>query len=207
MAKTKSSRRWLDRQHSDPYTQLAKKQGYRSRAVFKLLDIQKKDHLIKKGMTIIDLGAAPGGFSQIAADLVGQQGKVIALDILPMDPIKDVDIIIGDFQEEAVLNQLITKLDGRSCDLIMSDMAPNISGISAIDQPRSIYLAELALDLAQSVLKKGGGLLVKLFQGEGFDEYSTILKRHFNNVSIRKPGASRPESRELYLVAKDFCRN
>lgn len=204
VARTKSSRRWLERQHSDPYTQKAKKLGYRSRAAFKLLEIQQKDQLLRKGMTIIDLGAAPGGWSQVAAEVIGQMGQIVAVDKLPMESLNGVDILIGDFQEESVFNQLITQLNGKPADLVLSDMAPNISGIAAVDQPRSIYLAELALSLAQQVLKDGGGLLVKVFQGEGFDGYSAMLKEQFRQVIIRKPLSSRLESREVYILAKGY---
>lgn len=203
-AKTLSSRRWLERQNSDPYTQKAKHLGYRSRSAFKLLEIQKKDQLLRKGMTVVDLGAAPGGFAQVAANIVGQSGKVIALDRLTMDPLNGVDIIHGDFQEEAVFMALLSCLAERSVDLVMSDMAPNISGIRSADQPRSLYLAELALDFAEKVLKDGGSLLVKVFQGEGVTEYSAILKRQFKKVSVRKPDSSRKESREIYFLAQGY---
>lgn len=203
-SRSKSSRRWLDRQHSDRFTLAAKKLGYRSRSAFKLLEIQKRDQLIRKGMTVVDLGAAPGGWSQIAAELVGRGGKIIALDRLPMDSLNGVDILIGDFQEEAVFNELISKLEGKTADVIISDMAPNLSGMSAVDQPRSIYLAELALTLVQGVLKEGGEFLVKVFQGEGFDGYSAMLKEQFKQVIIRKPEASRSESREVYILAKGY---
>jgi 23S rRNA (uridine2552-2'-O)-methyltransferase len=207
MSRTKSSRRWLDRQFSDPYVKLAQEQGLRSRAAFKLLEIQEKDRLIRPGMWVLDLGAAPGGWSQIAARLVGAQGRVLAMDLLPMDPIAGVQVLQGDFREDAVVAALRTELAGTPVDLILSDMAPNLSGAAAVDQPRSLYLAELALDLARELLKPGGGLVVKMFQGEGFDRYLRELRGSFAQVSSRKPKASRPESRELYLVAKGLRRD
>ncbi|MGE5153992.1 MAG: 23S rRNA (uridine(2552)-2'-O)-methyltransferase RlmE [Bdellovibrio bacteriovorus] len=206
-SRTKSSRRWLDRQFSDPYVRLAQEQGLRSRAAFKLLEIQEKDRLIRPGMWVLDLGAAPGGWSQIAARLVGAQGQVFAVDLLAMEPIAGVRVLQGDFREDAVVAELRAELGGALVDLILSDMAPNLSGASAVDQPRSLYLAELALDLARELLKPGGGLVVKLFQGEGFDLYLRELRGSFAQVSSRKPKSSRPESRELYLVAKGFRRD
>jgi 23S rRNA (uridine2552-2'-O)-methyltransferase len=205
--KSKSSRRWLARQEADPYTKQAKKQGFRSRAAFKLIEIQKRDQILKQGMRVVDLGAAPGGWSQVAAEYVGHKGQIIALDKLAMDPLPGVDIILGDFQEEAVYQQLLTALEGQTVDLLLCDMAPNISGIAAIDQPRSIYLAELALSLAEKVLKTGGSFLVKVFQGQGSDEYSSMLKRQFKQIVIRKPQSSRSESREVYFLAKGFIRD
>jgi 23S rRNA (uridine2552-2'-O)-methyltransferase len=204
MSRSKSSRRWLDRQLSDPFVKRAQEQGFRSRAVFKLLEIQEKDHLLRPGMRVLDLGAAPGGWSQIAARLVGPQGRVLALDLLAMEPIQGVTVIQGDFREESCLADVRARLDGALLDLVLSDMAPNLSGAAAVDQPRSLYLAELALVLAREVLKPGGGLVVKMFQGEGFDRYLRELRGSFARVASRKPRASRPESRELYLVAKGF---
>lgn len=204
MSRSKSSRRWLDRQFSDPYVKRAQDQGLRSRAAFKLLEIQEKDRLIRRGMRVLDLGAAPGSWSQIAADLVGPEGRVIALDLLALEPIPGVTVLQGDFREESVLSDLRAELGGLPVDLILSDMAPNLSGAAAVDQPRSIYLAELALDLAREALKPGGGLVVKVFQGEGFDRYLRELRGRFALVVSRKPKASRPESRELYLVCKGF---
>lgn len=200
--KSQSSRRWLQRQQSDIYTRQAQTDGYRSRAVYKLLEIQQRDKLFTPGMKVIDLGAAPGGWSQLAAEKVGKSGQVIALDILLMDPIEGVHFLQGDFREEAVLNQLLKVLDHQKVDLVISDMAPNLSGMSVIDQPRAILLAELALDLCSMVLKKDGTLLVKLFQGESFQAYWAMLKERFKSVSARKPKASRSESREVYLLAK-----
>lgn len=204
MPRSKSSRRWLDRQFSDPFVKRAQEQGLRSRAAFKLLELQEKDHLLRPGMRILDLGAAPGSWSQIAARLVGPEGRIFALDLLAMEPVSGVTVLQGDFREESVLADLRAQLDGSLLDLILSDMAPNLSGASAVDQPRSLYLAELALDLAREVLKPGGGLVVKIFQGEGFDRYLSELRGSFDRVASRKPKASRPESRELYLVAKGF---
>ena len=207
MSRSNSSRRWLDRQHNDVYTNKAKAEGYRSRAVYKLLEIQAKDRLLKKGMAVIDLGAAPGGWSEVAAKIVGESGLVIALDILPIEPLKGVDILIGDFREADVFSELIAHLKAvpvDKVDLVISDMAPNISGVPSVDQPRSMYLAELALELADAVLKKDGNLLVKIFQGEGFQAYWAMLKERFKTVASRKPKASRAESREIYVLAKGY---
>lgn len=204
MKRSKSSQNWLKRHFDDPYVKQAKKAGYRSRAVFKLLEIQEKRRIIKPGQIIVDLGAAPGGWSQVAVPMVGRKGAVIAMDILPMDPIEDVDFIQGDFSEQDVHDQLLATINGRSVDLVMSDMAPNISGLKAVDQPRAMYLAELALDFARGALKPGGDFLVKVFQGEGFDEYLKDVRDSFKKVVIRKPKASRPKSREVYLLAMEM---
>lgn len=204
MARTKSSRRWLDRQFSDPYVKRAQQEGYRSRAAYKLLEIQEKDRVMAAGMRVVDLGAAPGSWSQIAARLVGGQGQVFALDLLDMEPLAGVLVLKGDFREAAVLSELHTSLGEDPLDLILSDMAPNISGTSAVDQPRVVYLVELALELARETLKPGGGLVVKAFQGEGFDAVLGSLRNTFSRVVTRKPQSSRPESRELYLVAQGF---
>ena len=204
MTKTKSSRRWLDRHFSDAYVKRAQQEGYRSRAAFKLLEIQERDSILRPGMSVVDLGAAPGGWSQVARRLVGPQGRVLALDILPMEPIPEVTFLPGDFREASVLDQLRTTLAGATLDLVLSDMAPNLSGVAAADQARALYLCELALDLAQLVLKPGGTLVVKAFQGEGFDAYLRQLRGVFAQVLPRKPEASRRESREVYLVAKGF---
>lgn len=200
MARSKSSSRWLKEHFDDPYVKEAQKKGYRSRATFKLLEIQEKDKLIKPGMVVVDLGAAPGGWSQMAKQWVGDKGKVFALDILPMEPIVDVDFIEGDFREDAVLQQLETALDGQTIDLVISDIAPNISGNDSVDQPRAMYLVELALDFAHNHLRPGGNFLVKVFQGEGFEDYFKALKQQFNKVITRKPKASRGRSREVYLL-------
>lgn len=190
----------------DEYVKRAQQEGYRSRASFKLLEINEKDRLLKPGMTVVDLGAAPGGWAQIAADSVGSRGYVAALDILPMDPIPEVEIILGDFREQEVLDQLLALLNDRPVDLVMSDMAPNISGMKSVDQPRAMYLAELALELARTVLKPGGNFVVKVFQGEGFEPYLKEMRSNFNKVVSRKPKASRPRSREIYLLGKGYKR-
>ncbi len=203
MAKrSKTGKKWLNEHFSDRFVIRAQQEGYRSRASYKLLEINRRDRLIRQGMAVIDLGAAPGGWSQIAANLVGHKGRVVALDILEMDPIPGVDFVHGDFREEAVVGELMRTLDGRAIDLVMSDMAPNTSGIKAIDQPRSIYLAELALELALTVLKPGGNMVVKLFHGEGFDQFLLACRECFSKVVSRKPEASRNRSREVYLVAQ-----
>ncbi len=188
----------------DEYVRTAKIQGYRSRAVFKLKEIQEKDHLIKPGMNIIDLGAAPGGWSQFARQLIGKKNKLVALDILPMEPLDGVDFIQGDFREEAVLDRLHLILEGLPVNLVMSDMAPNMSGNKGTDQPRAIYLCELALDTAKAVLAKDGSFLVKLFHGEGFEAFHQEVQHYFTKVVIRKPKASRPRSNEVYILAKGF---
>jgi len=204
MARSKSSSRWMQEHFEDEYVKMAQIQGYRSRAVFKLKEIQEKDNLIKPGMNIIDLGAAPGGWSQLARELMGKKDKLIALDILPMESIEGVDFIQGDFREEDVLNRLYEILDQAPVSLVMSDMAPNMSGNKAVDQPRAVYLAELALDTAKTVLSKNGSFLVKLFHGEGFETYYQDVQSHFTKVIIRKPKASRPRSNEVYILAKGF---
>ncbi len=207
MKRSKSSGRWMQEHFDDHYVKLAQKEGYRSRACYKLLEIQKKDKLINKNMTVVDLGAAPGGWSQVAAGLVGDHGKVYASDILPMDVLAGVTFIHGDFREQDVLDELLEATKGRNIDLVISDMAPNISGDRAVDQPRAMYLAELALDFAAKVLKPGGHLLVKVFQGEGIDEYRRLMGSSFQSVKTRKPEASRPRSREIYLLARNYQGN
>jgi len=202
--KGSSSRAWLREHREDPYVQQAQREGYRSRACYKLLEILERDRLLRPGMTVLDLGSAPGGWSQVAADRVGPQGRVIASDILPMDALAGVEFIRGDFTEEAVVNAILAALDGAGADLVLSDMAPNMSGLNAVDQPRSMYLVELALDLARVVLAPGGVLVAKVFQGEGFDELLREVRQLFARVAIRKPRASRPRSREVYLVATGF---
>ena len=204
MARSKSSNRWLNEHESDPYVLKARQEGYRSRAAYKLLELNEKDRLIKPGMFVVDIGAAPGSWSQIAAKLVGGKGRVFALDILPMDSLADVDFIQGDFREQAVMDQLLELIGGREIDLVISDIAPNISGMSAMDQPKAIYLVELALDLARQVLSPKGVFVAKVFQGVGFDEYMNEVRAAFGKVVIRKPKASRPRSREVYLVARDL---
>ncbi|NLO80189.1 MAG: 23S rRNA (uridine(2552)-2'-O)-methyltransferase RlmE [Xanthomonadaceae bacterium] len=202
MARSKSSRRWLREHVTDPYVRLAQKHGYRARAVYKLLELQERDRLIRPGMNIVDLGAAPGSGSQLASEILAGRGRIVALDILPMDPLPGVTVLQADFTTDAALQALHEALAGAPVDLVMSDMAPNISGEPAIDQPRAMYLAELALDFAGQVLKPGGDFLVKVFQGEGFDEYLRLLREGFGKVAIRKPKASRPRSREVYLLAR-----
>lgn len=189
---------------NDPYVKQAQKDGYRSRASYKLIELNEKDKLIRPGMLIMDLGSAPGGWSQIAGRLVGHNGRVLATDILPMDSLENVDFIQGDFTDEAVFNQILHMLNGKRPDLIISDIAPNITGIDAADQASSIYLVELALDMARQVLKPKGNFVTKLFQGEGSDEYLKNVRTSFEKVSVRKPDASRSRSREVYLVAKGF---
>ena len=202
--KRSSSKAWLREHREDPYVQQAQREGYRSRACYKLIELQEKDRLIRPGMTVIDLGSAPGGWSQVAAELVGRRGRVIASDILPMDGIADVVFIQGDFTEEEVLRCILDAVGDVPVDLVMSDMAPNMSGMNAVDQPRSIYLVELALELARQILAPGGCFVAKVFQGEGFDELIREARGLFRQVSTRKPQASRARSREVYLVAKDF---
>ena len=202
--KRSSSKAWLREHREDPYVQQAQREGYRSRACYKLIELQEKDRLIRPGMTVIDLGSAPGGWSQVAAELVGRRGRVIASDILPMDGIADVVFIQGDFTEEEVLSRILGAVGDAPVDLVMSDMAPNMSGMNAVDQPRSIYLVELALDLARQILAPGGCFVAKVFQGEGFDQLIREARGLFRQVSTRKPQASRARSREVYLVAKDF---
>jgi 23S rRNA (uridine2552-2'-O)-methyltransferase len=204
--RTKSSDAWMKEHFDDHYVKLSQKMGYRSRASFKLLEIQEKDRLIKPGMTIVDLGSAPGGWTQVAVELVGDHGRVVASDILPMDPIAGVDFVQGDFTEEAVLEKILNLMGGAQADLVISDMAPNMSGMVDVDQPRAMYLVELALDLARQTLKPGGAFVAKVFQGEGFEEYIKEMRSSFNRVVTRKPKASRPRSKEVYQVGTGFKR-
>ena len=204
MARSKSSGRWLKEHFDDVYVQRSKQDGYRSRASYKLLEINDKSRFIKPGMTVVDLGSAPGGWSQVAARLVGDHGRVIASDILPMDAIAGVDFIQGDFTEQAVFDQIMELLAEQLADLVISDMAPNMSGMSAVDQPKAMHLVELALDMAVQTLKPGGIFIAKVFQGEGFDTYMREVRNSFKKVSTRKPSSSRSRSREVYLVAEDF---
>ncbi len=199
-----SSRNWRERQERDPFVRRARREGWRSRAVFKLDEILRREKLLKPGMVCIDLGAAPGGWSQYLADRLGGRGRVIALDLLPMDTLPDVEILQGDFTESAVLDSLLARLGDAGADLVMSDMAPNISGTKAVDQPRSMYLAELALDLARRVLRPGGSFICKLFQGAGSEEFIREARRSFGRVRIMKPEASRAASSEVYLVARNY---
>lgn len=204
MAKSTSSERWLKEHFDDQYVKKAKEHGYRSRASFKLIELDEKDKLFKSGMTVVDLGAAPGGWSQIAAERVGDHGRVVASDILPMDGMAGVEFVQGDFTEEEVLNQILSALGDEPADLVISDMAPNMSGMSAVDQPAAMYLVELALDMAREVLKPGGNFVAKVFQGEGFDQYLLDMRKSFNKVVTRKPDSSRARSREVYLLGKGF---
>ncbi len=200
MARSRSSRRWLREQRNDPYTRRARQEGYRGRAAYKLIELDTKDRLLRPGMRVVDLGAAPGSWSQYAAGRVGRDGRVVASDILPMEPIAGVEFVQGDFREEAVLEAVRAALGG-GADLVMSDMAPNMSGMDAIDQPASMALTELAHALAVETLKPGGALLTKMFQGEGSDDLLRRLRGDFASVKVRKPGASRDRSREVYVVA------
>jgi 23S rRNA (uridine2552-2'-O)-methyltransferase len=200
--KKSSSRAWLREHINDPWVQQAQKDGYRSRASYKLLELQRKDRLFSPGYCVLDLGAAPGGWSQVAAQLVGDQGRVLATDILPMDALPGVDFVQGDFTQQAVFDALLEKLGTRPVDVVTSDMAPNLSGLKAVDQPAAMYLVELALDMALRVLGPRGVLVAKIFHGEGFDTFLRELRKQFVSVAIRKPDASRPRSRETYLVAR-----
>ncbi len=204
MSKSKSSKNWLKEHFDDPYVKQAQEAGYRSRAVFKLKEINDKDRILKAGHSVVDLGAAPGGWSEFARDILPDSSSIYALDILEMEPITGVTFIQGDFTEEAVLAELLQTLEAHNINLVLSDMAPNISGMKAIDQPKAMYLAELALDFCQKSLTKNGDFLVKVFQGEGFDAYLQTLRSHFRKVMVRKPKASRPRSREVYLLAREY---
>ncbi|MEH6784865.1 23S rRNA (uridine(2552)-2'-O)-methyltransferase RlmE [Alcanivorax sp. IL3] len=200
-SRSKTSKAWLKEHFSDQWVAKAQAEGYRSRASFKLLEMNEKDRLFRPGMTVLDLGAAPGGWSQVAGRLMGSHGTVIASDILPMDALPDVTFIEGDFREDAIYEQILAALGDRKADLVMSDMAPNMSGNKGVDQPRAMYLAELALDMAERVLEPDGQFLVKVFQGEGFDEYRQLLLQRFHRVVSRKPAASRARSTEVYQLA------
>jgi 23S rRNA (uridine2552-2'-O)-methyltransferase len=204
MPRTKSSSEWLRRHVNDPYVKQAQLDGYRSRSAYKLIELNEKDRLIKPGMRILDLGSAPGGWSQVAGKLVGRKGRVLATDILPMDRIDNVDFVQGDFNDDAVVAQLLAWLEGGKFDLIISDIAPNLSGIDSADQAGSMYFLELALDTVRKTLKTGATFAAKMFQGSGSDEYVKELRKSFEKVLIRKPAASRAQSREVYIVAKGF---
>ncbi len=204
MAKKGSSARWRRRQESDIYVQRARREGWRSRAVYKLDEIQERHQLMRPGNVVIDLGAAPGGWCQYALKCVGTKGRVIGLDILDMPPIEDVEFIQGDFTEDSVLAELQRALGEQPVDLVMSDMAPNITGTRSVDQPRSMYLVEIALDFAFDTLKPGGHFVTKIFHGEGFDDFVKAARQRFDSVKVRKPKASRPDSRETYLVASGY---
>ena len=204
MARSKSSKRWLNEHFDDHYVRQAQQQGLRSRSAFKLLELHEKHGLIQSGMTIVDLGAAPGGWCQVAQPLVGPSGRVIALDILAMEPLPGVEFICGDFTEDEPLRALEDLLGGKKADLVLSDMAPNMSGMAAIDQAKAMYLAELALDFVKAHLKPGGDYVVKLFQGTDFDSYVRLVRSLFDKVQVKKPRASRPRSREVYLLARGY---
>ncbi len=204
MARSKSSGRWLKEHFDDQFVQQSQKDGYRSRASYKLLEIDDKDRLFRPGMNVVDLGAAPGGWTQVAVERVGDHGRVVASDILPMNPIAGVAFVQGDFTEDAVLQAILAETGSSGIDLVISDMAPNMSGMKAVDQPKAMYLAELALDLAIQTLKPGGAFLTKIFHGEGFDEYLRAMRGSFGKVMTRKPLASRARSRETYLLGRDF---
>ncbi len=198
-----SSSRWKQRQERDPYVERAVKEGWRSRAVFKLAQIHDKERLLRPGMRVVDLGASPGGWSQYAARTVGARGRIWAVDLLPMDTLPGVEFMLGDFTEAATVDALKAAI-GDKVDLVMSDMAPNISGTRAIDQPRSMGLAEDALWFAQEILAPGASFLIKLFQGEGFPEFVRRARKEFGTVRLVKPKASRPESREIYMLARNY---
>ena len=204
MSKSKSSGRWLREHFSDEYVIKSQKEGYRSRASYKLKEIDDRDKLIKPGNLVVDLGSAPGGWSQVAAERVGHKGRVVASDILLMDGLADVEFIQGDFTDEAVFNRILDAINSEPVDLVISDMAPNMSGMKAVDQPRAMYLAELAYDMALSVLRPGGSFITKIFMGEGFDQYMKDARIKFGKVLTRKPDSSRARSPEVYLVAKKF---
>ncbi len=199
-----SSRSWRERQERDPYVLRARKEGWRSRAVFKLEQIDQKERLVRPGMVCVDLGSAPGGWSQYVTEKLKGRARIVAVDLLPMDSLPDVEFVQGDFRDDEVFEQLLDAVGEQGADLVMSDMAPNISGTKAVDQPRSMYLVELALDMARRVLKPGGSFVTKVFQGEGFDEFVRDARNSFERVRVIKPKASRPGSREVYLVARNF---
>ncbi|MGA9665312.1 MAG: 23S rRNA (uridine(2552)-2'-O)-methyltransferase RlmE [Gallionella sp.] len=200
MKRSKTSKQWMREHVNDPFVQLAQKEGYRSRAAYKLLEIDAKDRLLKPGTVVVDLGATPGGWSQVSAARVGRGGKVIALDLLPLEPLAGVDFIQGDFREDAVLKQLEELLQDQPVGLVISDMAPNISGVASADQARAMHLAELAMDFALEHLKPGGTFLVKVFQGAGFEDFLKLMRSRFAKVVTRKPRASRDRSSEVYLL-------
>ncbi|WP_058521548.1 23S rRNA (uridine(2552)-2'-O)-methyltransferase RlmE [Legionella tucsonensis] len=204
MKRTKSSKRWLQEHFDDVYVKKAQVEGYRSRAVYKLKEVDEKESLLKPGMTVVDLGAAPGGWTQYVSERLQGRGRIVALDILPMDALPDVDFVLGDFREDEVLQKLIDLIPEHRVDLILSDMAPNMSGTTAIDIPRAMYLVELAFDFAQKMLKPGGSMLIKIFHGVGFDELVKQARSSFEKVVIRKPLASRARSKETYLLAKGY---
>lgn len=202
--KKSSSRAWLKEHHDDVYVQRAQKEGYRSRAVYKLLEINDKDRVIRRGMSVLDLGSAPGGWSQLAGEIVGDTGRVVATDILSMDALPDVVFVQGDFTEQETYDQVLEALGNQPLDAVLSDMAPNMSGLTEVDQPRAMYLVELATELAERSLAPGGTFIAKVFQGEGFEDWFREIRGCFTRVVSRKPAASRPRSREVYVVAAGF---
>ncbi|MBI5910262.1 MAG: RlmE family RNA methyltransferase [Betaproteobacteria bacterium] len=202
MSRSKTSKAWMREHVNDPYVQRARAEGYRSRAAYKLLELDEKDRLLVPGQLLVDLGAAPGSWSQVALARLGSKGRVVAVDLLPMEPLPGVHFVQGDFREQAVLDALIKALGGRKADLVISDLAPNISGIGVSDQARAMHLAELALEFARQCLKPGGSLLVKVFQGAGFTEFLAAMRKAFAKVASRKPEASRGRSSEVYLLGK-----
>lgn len=204
MARTKTSLKWLKEHFDDPYVKMAQRDGYRSRASYKLLEVQEKDRILRPGMTVVDLGAAPGGWSQVTSRLIGDKGRLIASDILEMDSIPDVTFVLGDFTDDEVFSRLLEAIGEKPVDLVISDMAPNMSGVRTADQARAMYLCELALDLAGRVLRPGGDFLIKVFQGDGFDAYLKSVREQFDKVQMRKPLSSRGRSREQYLMARGF---
>ena len=202
--KKSSSRAWLKEHHDDIFVQRAQKEGYRSRAVYKLMEINDKDQILQRGMSVLDLGSAPGGWSQVAAKLVGEAGHVVASDILLMDALPDVVFVQGDFTEQETYDRIVASLNDKPLDVVLSDMAPNMSGMPEVDQPRSMYLVELATELAGRALAPGGAFITKVFQGEGFEPWFRQIRDRFDRVTTRKPAASRPRSREVYIVASGF---
>ena len=204
MARSKTSPRWLKEHFDDPYVKMAQRDGYRSRASYKLLEIQEKDRILRPGMTVVDLGAAPGGWSQVTSRVIGDRGRLIASDILPMDSIADVTFILGDFTEDEVFAEILQAIGETQVDLVISDMAPNMSGVKVADQARAMFLCELALDLAMRVLRPGGDFLIKIFQGDGFDAYLKDVRQNFDKLQMRKPLSSRDRSREQYLLARGY---
>lgn len=204
MARSKSSARWLREHFDDQYVKRSQEDGWRSRASYKLLEIHEKDKLFHPGMSVVDLGAAPGGWTQVAAEIIGDSGRIVASDILPMDPVAGATFVQGDFTEDSVLEDILAAIGCDQVDLVISDMAPNMSGAQSVDQPKAMYLVELALDLVRQVLAKNGVFLTKVFQGEGFGEYLKDMRTSFSKVVTRKPQASRARSREVYLLAKGF---
>ena len=202
--KKSSSRAWLKEHHDDIFVQRAQKEGYRSRAVYKLMEINDKEQILRRGMSVLDLGSAPGGWSQVAAKLVGGAGRVVASDILLMDALPDVLFVQGDFTEQETYDRIVASLNDKPLDVVLSDMAPNMSGMPEVDQPRSMYLVELATELADRALAPGGAFITKVFQGEGFEPWFRQIRDRFDRVTTRKPAASRPRSREVYIVASGF---